>query len=174
MIISPLTISGAYQVDLEPRGDERGWFSRLFCAQEFESAGLDGRVSQVNNSYSKEKGTLRGFHLQTGNFQETKLVRAISGAVLDVIVDLRPDSPTYLKTDSLELTSKNRKMIFVPRGCGHAILTLEEDTELVYLASQQYHGDSETGVRWNDPKIAFDWPIVPSVVSEKDENWPLL
>lgn len=173
MKISPLNVEGAYQVDLEPRGDERGWFSRLFCSQEFAEHGLDPRVNQVNNSFSKDVGTLRGFHFQTGLYAETKLVRAVSGSVLDVIVDLRKESPTYLQTASLELSAQNRRMIFVPRGCGHAILTLEPDTELIYLASQHYQGDAEGGVRWNDPIINFNWPIEPQVISDKDQNWPL-
>lgn len=169
-----LEVQGAYAVNLEPRGDERGWFSRLFCAQEFAEQGLDPRIVQVNNSFSVDKGTLRGFHLQKENYAETKLVRAVSGAVLDVIVDLRKDSPTYLKTAALELSAENRQMIFVPRGCGHSIFTLEPNSELIYFASQFYNGDKEMGVRWDDPKIGFDWPFEPSVISEKDQSWPLL
>lgn len=174
MKIEELNVLGAYSVQLEPRGDERGWFSRVFCAQEFAEKGLDPRIMQVNNSMSTEKGTLRGFHLQRDGFAETKLVRAIAGSVLDVIVDLRRESPTYLQTASLELSAENRQMIFVPRGCGHAILTLQPETELIYFASQYYNGEKEYGVRWNDPKIKFSWPFEPSVISEKDLNWELI
>lgn len=173
MKFEPLNVAGAFAVSLEPRGDERGWFSRLFCQQEFAEAGLDPRVSQVNNSLSVETGTLRGLHYQLGASAETKLVRAVSGAVFDVCLDLRRDSPTYLQWAGIEVSASNRTMLFVPRGCAHAILTLEPDTELIYLASQAYNGAAESGARWNDPAFGIEWPIEPTVISDKDANWPL-
>ncbi len=172
MKFEPLTVDGAFVVSLEPRGDERGWFSRLFCQQEMAEIGLDPRISQVNNSFSKDAGTLRGLHYQLGMAAETKLVRVVRGAVFDVVVDLRRESPTFKSWAGVELTDKNRKMMYVPRGCGHAILTLADDTELVYFASQQYSGESERGVRWNDPAFGIDWPLEPTVISEKDASWP--
>jgi dTDP-4-dehydrorhamnose 3,5-epimerase len=135
-------------------------------------SGLDPRINQVNNSFTKDAGTLRGLHYQVGPAAETKLVRAVRGAVFDVVVDLRPDSPTFKSWASAELTDENRKMMYVPRGCGHAILTLVEDTELVYFASQAYSGEHERGVRWDDPAFNVDWPIEPAVISKKDASWP--
>lgn len=173
MKFEPLSVNGAFSVTLEPRGDERGWFSRLFCQQEFAEAGLDPRTSQVNNSLSADRGTLRGLHYQLGSAAETKLVRAVRGAVFDVCLDLRPNSPTYLEWAGIEVSAQNRTMLYVPRGCAHAILTLEDDTELIYFASQAYNGAAESGARWNDPAFAIDWPIQPVVISVKDANWPL-
>lgn len=173
MEINPLSVGGCYTVDLQPRGDDRGWFSRLFCQQEFAESGLDPRVCQVNNSLSRDTGTLRGLHYQEGSFAETKLVRAVGGAVFDVCLDLRPESPTYLKWDSAILTAENRRMIFIPRGCAHAILTLEPNTELIYLSSAPYHASSERGARWDDPAFGIAWPIEPTVISSKDASWPL-
>lgn len=172
MEFEPLKVAGACVVSLEPRGDDRGWFSRLFCQQEMAEHGLDPRINQVNNSFSKDAGTLRGMHYQVGMAAETKLVRATRGAVFDVVVDLRPDSPSYKTWAGVELTDENRKMMYVPRGCAHGILTLVGDTELVYFASQAYSGESERGVRWNDPAFGIEWPREPTVVSDKDGSWP--
>lgn len=167
-----LKVQGAFQVTLEPRGDERGWFTRLFCQQEFAEHGLDPRINQVNNSFSAQAGTLRGIHFQRGASAETKLVRAVTGGVYDVVVDLRPDSPTYRAWDAIEVTAANRAMLYVPRGCGHAIFTLTDDTELIYFASQAYDGAAEGGVRWNDPGLDISWPFAPVVLSDKDASWP--
>lgn len=172
MQFEPLAVAGAYVVTLEPRGDERGWFSRLFCQQEMADAGLDPRVNQVNNSFSRNAGTLRGLHYQVGPAAETKLIRVVGGAVFDVVVDLRPESPTFKRWAGEELTGENRKMLYVPRGCGHAILTLVDDTELMYFASQSYSGENERGVRWNDPTFGIEWPREPAVISDKDASWP--
>jgi dTDP-4-dehydrorhamnose 3,5-epimerase len=134
--------------------------------------GLDPRINQVNNSFSRDAGTLRGIHRQVGLAAETKLVRAVRGAVFDVVVDLRPESETFKAWAGVELTAENRHMLYVPRGCGHAILTLVDDTELIYFASQAYSGQDERGVRWNDPALAIEWPIEPQVISDKDASWP--
>ena len=173
MKFEPLAVDGSFAVTLEPRGDDRGWFSRLFCQTEFAHAGLDPRISQVNNSFSAIKGTLRGLHYQVGAAAETKLVRAVSGAVWDVCLDLRPESPTYLKYAAIEVSAANRQMLYVPRGCAHAILTLEDDTELIYFASAPYSGADERGARWNDPAFGIEWPLQPTVLSEKDADWEL-
>jgi dTDP-4-dehydrorhamnose 3,5-epimerase len=115
---------------------------------------------------------LRGIHYQVGQAAETKLVRAVSGAVFDVVVDLRPESATYKRWSGIEVSADNRQMLYVPRGCGHAILTLVDETELIYFSSQAYSGADERGVRWDDPAFGIDWPIVPKVVSNKDRSWP--
>lgn len=174
MKFEPLRVQGAYAVTLDRRGDERGWFARVFCQQEMAAAGLDPRINQVNNSYSPNPGTLRGIHYQVGGFEETKLVRAVHGAVFDVVVDLRVDSPTYKRWAGIEVSAQNRVMLYVPRGCGHAILTLEPDTELMYFSSQQYSPENERGLAWNDPKIGIEWPRAPENISEKDSAWPRL
>ena len=167
-----LQVDGAFRVLIEPRGDERGFFARLFCQQEMVEAGLDPRIAQVNNSFSKTAGTLRGLHFQLGPAAEAKLVRAIRGAAFDVVLDLRRESPTYLKWDGVELTADNRAMLYVPKGCAHAIMTTEDNTELIYSTSTQYDAEAESGVRWNDTAFAIDWPMTPSVISDKDSTWP--
>jgi dTDP-4-dehydrorhamnose 3,5-epimerase len=172
MRFEPLAVDGACVVSLEPRGDERGWFSRLFCQQEMAENGLDPRISQVNNSLSRDAGTLRGMHFQRGAAAETKLVRVVAGAVFDVVVDLRPESPTFKSWAAVELTADNRKMLYVPRGCGHGILTLVDDTELIYFASQAYSAQNEGGVRWDDPAFGIEWPREPTLISDKDASWP--
>lgn len=172
MRFEPLSVMGAFAVSLEPRGDERGFFARMFCRDEMAAAGLEPEISQVNNSLSRDRGTLRGLHYQVGDAAETKLVRAVRGGVFDVAVDLRPDSPTYLQWSGIEVTAENRQMLYVPRGCAHGILTLEDDTELIYLASHHYVPEAERGARWNDPAFDIAWPLEPHVISEKDANWP--
>lgn len=172
MNVLELGVVGAYEVTLSPRGDERGWFARMFCQQTLAAAGLDPRINQMNNSFSATRGTLRGVHYQVGMSSETKLVRAVSGSAFDVVVDLRPDSPTYGRHAAIVITANERNMLYVPRGCGHAILTLEDDTELIYMASQAYDPESERGVRWNESRLDIPWPIEPVVVSDKDAAWP--
>jgi dTDP-4-dehydrorhamnose 3,5-epimerase len=165
-------LSGAFTVDLEKREDERGFFARVFCAEEFTKHGMESRILQVNNSLSKDVHTLRGLHYQLDPFAETKLVRCVAGALLDVIVDVRPDSPTLLQYFSVKLTADNRRMLFVPRGFAHGIFTLQPDTEIFYMASQRYSPDHERGIRWNDPKIGIEWPDAPVVLSDKDRSYP--
>lgn len=161
-------LSGAYLIELEQRADDRGFFARLFCEREFADAGLETRFVQINNSLSKDCGTLRGMHYQLGHSAEVKVVRAIRGALWDAILDLRPDSPTFGKSFGAELTAENRRMMYAPRGFAHGFLTLQADTEVVYLVSAFYDPASERGVRWNDPRFAISWPAMPAVVSEKD------
>lgn len=169
-----LSVQGAYEITLEPRGDERGWFSRLFCQKEFQSMALEPKISQVNNSFSLEAGTLRGMHFQKPPFEETKLVRAVSGSAFDVCVDLREESATYLQWSAIEISADRRNMLFVPRGCAHGILTLEPLTELIYLTSAEYSGPHESGIKWDDPAVGIEWPSEPKIISEKDSSWPLL
>lgn len=165
-------LDGARVIDLEKRGDERGFFARYFCEREFAAAGLETSFVQINNSLSVKKGTLRGLHYQLPPAAEVKVVRCVRGAMWDVIVDLRPDSPTFKKWFGLELTADNRLMMYVPRGFAHAILTLTDDTEALYLVSAFYAPNLERGLRWNDPAIAIEWPIKPVEISAKDAKWP--
>ncbi len=168
MKLTPLPIAGAFHVEQEPIGDERGFFARAYCQKEFAAQGLHPHLVQANNSLSRTRGTLRGLHYQLGRHAEDKLIRCIHGAVFDVLVDLRETSPTYLQFCTLELRADKRNAIYVPRGCANGIQTLEPDTELFYLASNFYNPQAERGVRWNDPKFNFPWPFPPVVVSAKD------
>lgn len=163
-------LSGAYVIELDKREDNRGFFARMFCDREFREAGLETRFVQINNSLSKDRGTLRGMHYQLGNSAEVKVVRAICGALWDAILDLRSGSATFGQSFGAELSAENRRMMYVPRGFAHGFLTLEADTEAFYLVSTFYDPASERGVRWNDPRFAIRWPIEPQVISEKDAN----
>ena len=164
-------LNGVYVIEPEQRGDSRGWFQRIFCAKEMGEAGLETRFVQANNSFNAESGTLRGLHYQLPPSPEVKIVRCIKGALWDVIVDLRPTSPTYLKWHGVELTAENRLAYYVPRGFDHGFVTLEPDTETLYLASQFYNPQAERGLRWNDPKIGITWPLDGAIISEKEANW---
>lgn len=172
MKFNPTTLKDAYTIHLEKREDDRGFFARFFCINEFDKAGLDRNIVQINNSLSKDKGTLRGIHYQLSPKAETKIVRCISGALYDVIVDLRPQSPTFLKWFGATLSAENRTMMFVPKGFGHAFLTLEENTEALYLVTEFYSPENERGIRWNDTKIGIEWPIEPVIISDKDKTHP--
>jgi dTDP-4-dehydrorhamnose 3,5-epimerase len=165
-------LKGAYLIDLEKRGDDRGFFARLFCTEEFENEGLENHFVQVNNSHSAQKGTLRGLHYQLGSMAEVKLVRCIRGSFYDVILDLRPTSPTYGQSYGAVLSAENRTMMYVPKGFAHGFLTLEQDSEVVYLVSQFYSKDLERGVRWNDPAFKIAWPEKPLIVSDRDRSHP--
>lgn len=162
----------AQLIELEKHGDGRGFFARYFCEREFAAHGLESRFVQINNSVSAKKGTLRGLHYQLPPAAEVKVVRCVRGALWDVIVDLRPHSPTYKKWFGVELTADNRLMMYVPRGFAHAILTLSDDAEVIYLVSAFYAPEQERGLRWNDPTIGIEWPIVPAEISSKDTKWP--
>ena len=159
-------------IDLEKRGDDRGFFARYFCEREFSANGLETRFVQINNSLSARKGTLRGLHYQLPPAAEVKVVRCVRGAFWDAIVDLRPDSPTFKRWFGLDLTADNRLMMYVPRGFAHAILTLTDDAEAIYLVSAFYGPEQERGLRWNDPAIGIEWPIEPVEISPKDASWP--
>jgi dTDP-4-dehydrorhamnose 3,5-epimerase len=172
MLYTPMNIKDAFVVDLTPIGDSRGFFSRVFCQREFAQHGLDPRVMQINNSYNADKGTLRGLHYQLPPFQETKLVRVVRGALWDVIVDLRQDSPTFGQWDAVTLTAEKRNMIMVPRGCAHGIITLEDHTEMLYFVSEHYAPEHERGLKWDDPRFNIDWPIDPKIISDKDKANP--
>jgi dTDP-4-dehydrorhamnose 3,5-epimerase len=165
-------LEGARLIELEKRGDERGFFARYFCEREFAANGLETRFVQINNSLSTSKGTLRGLHYQLPPAAEVKVVRCVRGALWDAIVDLRPGSPTFKKWFGAELTAENRLMMYVPRGFAHAILTLTENAEAIYLVSTFYGPEQERGVRWNDAAFRIEWPIDPREISAKDAKWP--
>lgn len=165
-------LKGAYLIELEKRGDNRGFFARFFCENEFGQQGLITRFVQINNSLTGKKGTLRGMHYQLQPDAEVKVVRCIKGALYDAILDLRPDSPTFGKSFGAELNEENRTMMYVPKGFAHGFVTLTDDTEALYLVSSSYSPSLERGIRYNDPRFAINWPVTPTEVSEKDAKWP--
>jgi dTDP-4-dehydrorhamnose 3,5-epimerase len=165
-------LHGVYLVDLEPRGDDRGFFARAFCADEFEAMALETQFVQANTSLSVERGTLRGMHYQLPPAAEVKLIRCIGGAIWDVVLDLRPDSATFGKWFGAELSAMNRRAMYVPRGCAHGFLTLQAISEVFYLVSARYSSERERGVRWNDPRFGIAWPIEPTVISPRDAGHP--
>lgn len=170
MIFSETPIEGAYLIDLEKRGDERGFFARAFCEKEFEARRLATRFVQANDSLSAQKGTLRGMHYQLPPRAETKVVRCIRGALHDVVLDLRPGSRTFGQSFGAELTAENRRMMYLPKGCAHGFITLADDTEALYLVDEFYAPERERGVRWDDPRFGIRWPIPPGVLSDKDRT----
>lgn len=165
-------LSGAFIIELEKRGDDRGFFARAFCEREFRQHGLNPRIVQMNNSLSSQRGTLRGIHYQLAPKAEDKTFRCIRGSLFDVVVDLRPDSATFLQHFAVELTAENRKMVHVPQGCANSFLTLEDNTEILYFTSEFYSPENERGIRFNDPKLGIQWPMEPVVISDKDRNHP--
>ena len=170
MIFTETPVEGAYLIELEKRGDERGFFARAFCKNEFDALGLETEFVQINNSLSAAKGTLRGMHYQLPPAAEVKVVRCVAGALWDVVLDLRPDSPSYGRWFGAELSARNRRMMYAPRGIAHGFVTLADDTEAFYLVSAFYAPELERGVRWNDPRFAIEWPVKPSVISDKDRD----
>jgi len=173
MKFTPTPLKDAWVLELEPRGDERGYFARTFCAREFEAHGLDPTVVQSNTSYSRDAGTLRVMHWQRPPAEETKLMRCIRGRIYDAIIDLRPDSPSYLRHFGVELSAENRKMLYVPKGFAHGFMTLEDHCETLYLVGAYYTPGAEDGLRHDDPKFGIAWPREAAVISEKDRSWPL-
>ena len=172
MLFNKTPLDGAYTIDLEKRGDDRGFFARLFCEKEFGAVGLETHFVQINNSTSAKRGTLRGMHFQLPPAAEVKVVRCIKGALFDVIVDLRPDSPTFKQWYGAELSAENRRMMYVPRGFAHGFITLADDTEAFYLVSAFYAPECERGLRFDDPAIGIEWPLSPTEMSDKDKKWP--
>jgi dTDP-4-dehydrorhamnose 3,5-epimerase len=165
-------LRGAFIIEIEKKVDERGFFARAWCRKEFEKHGLNTQVVQANVSFNNKKGTLRGMHYQAAPYGEVKLVRCTQGAIYDVIIDLRPDSPTYKQWIGVELTSENYKMLYVPENFAHGFQTLEDNTEVTYQVSQFYSPGSERGARYNDPAFGIQWPVEVRVISDKDKSWP--
>ena len=169
MFFTPTPLAGAYLIELDKKADDRGFFARAFCEQEFSQHGLVTRFCQVNNSLSNKKGTLRGMHYQLAPKAETKIVRCIHGALYDVILDIRVGSSTFGQSFGVELTAENRRMIYVPKGFAHGFITLTENTEAFYFVDEFYSPEHERGIRYDDPRFGLQWPAVPSVISEKDK-----
>jgi dTDP-4-dehydrorhamnose 3,5-epimerase len=174
MIFSETELKGAFILDTEPREDSRGFFARVFCQHEFADHGLKPLIAQANIAFSKKKGTLRGMHFQYPPAAETKLVRATRGAILDIIVDLRPESPTYLQHIAIELTADNRRALYVPERFAHGYQALEDGTETSYQVGEFYAPDCEGGLLYNDPRLHLQWPLPIAEISEKDNHWKRL
>lgn len=173
MIFEETPVAGAFLIDLERREDDRGFFARAFCRREFEEHGLNPDVVQCNLSLSANAGTLRGMHFQRPPHEEAKLVRCTRGALWDVVLDLRPGSPTYLASYGAELSADNRRLLYIPEGCAHGFQTLVPETEAFYQVSAAYAPDHEGGVRWDDPAFGLEWPeAAERTISAKDLAWP--
>ena len=172
MIFTETKLQGAYVIEIKQITDDRGFFGRSWCQKEMEDHGLNGNVVQSNTSLSKLKGTIRGMHYQKPPYEETKLIRCTKGAIYDVIVDLRKDSPTFMQWFGIELTEDNYKMVYVPENFAHGFVTLKDNSEVTYLVTQFYTPGSEGGLRYDDPQLNIQWPIDIKVVSEKDKSQP--
>jgi dTDP-4-dehydrorhamnose 3,5-epimerase len=174
MTFTETALKGSYIISLMPFSDERGWFARTYCKKEFAAIGHDNEWVQMNHSFTAEKGTVRGMHFQHPPFSEIKMVRCIVGAVLDVIVDIRKDSPTFLRHVDVELSATNKQMIYIPAGFAHGFQTLADNTELIYHHSEYYQPGIEGGLRHNDKALNIQWPLQVINVSERDNNHPLI
>jgi len=173
MIFTETPLKGAYVINIEKHVDERGFFARAWCKNEFKKKGLSTNLAQFSISFNKNKGTLRGMHLQISPNEEIKIVRCTTGSLYDVIIDLRKESPTYLSYFGIELTAENRTMLYVPKGFAHGFITLNDNTEIFYLISEFYVPQSARSFIWNDPSFGIKWPITPTTISDKDKNNPL-
>jgi dTDP-4-dehydrorhamnose 3,5-epimerase len=171
MIFTETKLKGAFIIDIEPREDERGFFTRAFCQREFAAHGLKPVIAQANIGFNRRKGTIRGMHFQFPPAAETKLVRASRGAVLDIIVDLRPESPTYLQHVEVELSADNHRGIYIPERFAHGYQALEDNTETTYQVGEFYTPGAEGGLRFDDPRLALRWPLPVAVISPKDLAW---
>jgi dTDP-4-dehydrorhamnose 3,5-epimerase len=172
MKFTELSIAGAYRITPELLTDERGYFNRLYCAEEFTQAGLISEYVQINHSMSQQEGTLRGFHYQLAPRWETKVLRCMGGGLFDQLLDLRRDSSTFGQTCAVTLDAENHEMVYIPEGVAHAYLTLAPNTVVLYLMSAPYTPGLERGIRWNDPAFRITWPFEPALISEKDRNHP--
>ena len=170
----PLPLPGAYEIELEPRGDERGRFTRLFCAKELAEIGHVTPIVNVNHSYTQKKGTIRGMHFQNPPDCEIKIVKCLRGAIWDCIVDIRKDSPAFLHWTGVELTENNQRMIYIPEGFAHGFQSLTDDVEIVYFVSKFYAPDNEAGLRYDDTTLNIDWPVDVTEVSARDREHSLL
>jgi dTDP-4-dehydrorhamnose 3,5-epimerase len=164
-------LPGVFEIRIEPKPDERGFFARTWCQAEFEAHGLNSRLVQCSVSFNMKKGTLRGIHYQVAPFAETKVVRCIRGSIYDVVVDLRGQSPTFKDWTAVVLTAEKRNMMYLPEGCAHGFLTLEEGSEVLYQMSEFYNSESARGVRWDDPAFQIAWPEQVKMISERDRTY---
>jgi len=172
VILTETPLSGAYIVDIERLADDRGFFARSFCRDEFEARGLDPRVVQCDISFNARRGTLRGMHYQAAPFEEAKLVRCTRGAIHDVIVDIRPGSPTFKQYFGVELAAAGHRALYVPEGFAHGFLTLADGTEVFYQMSESYAPEHARGFRWDDPAFAIEWPQAVRTMSDRDRSYP--
>jgi len=173
MIFRETPLAGAWVLEPERLADERGFFARTYCRRDFEARGLDPAIAQCSVSFNHRRGTLRGLHFQTAPHEEVKLVRVTRGAVWDVIVDLRPGSPTLRRHFAVVLSAENRHELYIPKGMAHGFQTLEDAAEVFYQISEFYAPESARGFRWDDPAFAIPWPEPVTMISEKDQNLPL-
>jgi dTDP-4-dehydrorhamnose 3,5-epimerase len=164
-------LPGVFEIRIEPKSDDRGFFARSWCREEFEMHGLNPMLVQCNISFNARKGTLRGMHFQAPPLEEAKLVRCTQGAIYDVVIDLRPESPMYKQWIGVTLSAADRNMMYVPEGCAHGFLTLEDDSEVFYQMSEYYSVESARGVRWDDPAFGIAWPDSVEVISERDRTY---
>ena len=172
MIFQKTMVAGVFEIEMEVHSDARGFFARTWCEREFREHGLNPKLVQCSISSNSLMGTLRGVHYQTQPYQEAKLVRCTKGRLFDVALDLRPDSATYLRWTAAELTAANHRALYIPEGCAHGFLTLEDDTEALYQMSEFYHPELARGLRWNDPAFGIAWPAKVEVISERDLSYP--
>lgn len=172
MTFTSTPIHGLFEVSMQLHADERGHFARSWCKREFEENGLDPRLVQCSVSFNRRRATLRGMHFQVEPYPESKLVRCSRGAIFDVALDLRPTSSTYCHWFGAELTADNYKALFIPPGCAHGFISLEDSTEVYYQMSEFFHPDLSQGVRWNDPAFSIQWPLEPVVMAERDRTYP--
>ena len=172
MIFSETKLKGAFLIEPERKEDQRGFFARTWCQQEFEDHGLNSKLVQCSVSFNNKKGTLRGMHFQVAPFEETKLVRCTKGEIFDVIIDLRPDSQTFKKYFSVLLNEQNRLMLYIPPGFAHGFQTITDNTEVFYQMSQLYSPQHARGVRWNDPVFGIQWPEDKRIITDRDLNYP--
>jgi dTDP-4-dehydrorhamnose 3,5-epimerase len=172
MIFHETDLAGVVIVEMQLLCDERGFFARSWCEREFREHGLNSELVQCSISFNKERGTLRGVHYQAAPNPEAKLVRCTRGSLYDVALDLRPDSSTYLKWTAAELSAENHRALYIPEGCAHGFLTLEDQTEVLYQMSEFYYPEAARGVRWNDPAFGIEWPGKVEVISERDRIYP--
>lgn len=172
MIFHETKLPAVFEIQVEPKVDDRGFFARTWCQKECEERGLNPKLVQCNVSFNKQKGTLRGMHYQAAPYAETKLVRCTQGSIYDVILDLRQESPAFKQWVSVVLTSQKRNMVYIPEGCAHGFLTLEDQSEVFYQMSEFYNAESARGVRWDDPAFEISWPARVEVISERDRTYP--
>jgi dTDP-4-dehydrorhamnose 3,5-epimerase len=174
MRFNPTSLPGCYEVLCEPRSDERGWFARTYCKDEFNSIDFHGEWLQMNHSFTKRKGTVRGLHFQFPPFREIKLVRCISGAVMDVLVDIRKGSVTFMHHLSIELSAERKNGLFIPEGVAHGFQALTDDVEMIYLHSASYESGHEGGLRYDDPRLGIVWPLPVTMLSGRDAAHPAI
>jgi len=172
MIFTATSLAGAYLIDFSGVEDPRGFFARTWCLKEFAAHGLNFVPVQMNHSYSRERGTLRGLHYQVAPSTEAKLIRCVRGAVYDVMIDLRAESPTFRQVCGVDLAAHDHRMVYVPERCAHGFLSLQDGSEVLYLVSDYYAPECERGIRYNDPAFAIRWPLEATTISDKDRSWP--